>query len=88
MGLFVTVIIGAIIGFLASMWMRINTQRGLVANIVVGIIGSFAGQFLVRVSGFSIPPQAGWIVGIGGAALLIAVLRYFGFFRSLAPASR
>ena len=47
MGLIVALIIGGIIGWLASIVMRTNAQQGILLNIVVGIIGSLLGSFLL-----------------------------------------
>ena len=37
------VVIGGIIGWLASMVMRTDAQQGILLNIVVGIVGAFLG---------------------------------------------
>jgi uncharacterized membrane protein YeaQ/YmgE (transglycosylase-associated protein family) len=47
MGLIVALIIGGIIGWLASIVMRTNGQQGILLNIVVGIVGSLIGSFLL-----------------------------------------
>jgi len=47
MGLILALIIGGIIGWLASIVMRTNAQQGILLNIVVGIIGSLLGSFLL-----------------------------------------
>jgi uncharacterized membrane protein YeaQ/YmgE (transglycosylase-associated protein family) len=81
MDLIVTLIIGGIVGWLASILMRTNAQMGIFANIVVGIVGSFLGRFLANAAG--IAPQGGvaaWVVSIIGAMLLIAILRALGVF--------
>jgi uncharacterized membrane protein YeaQ/YmgE (transglycosylase-associated protein family) len=41
--LLVTLIIGGIVGWLASILMKTNGQMGILANVVVGIVGSFLG---------------------------------------------
>jgi len=41
------IIAGAVIGWVASLIMRTNKRQGLIADIVVGIVGAFlAGYFL------------------------------------------
>lgn len=45
MGFIVSIIIGGIIGWLASLIMKTNAQMGLLANIVVGIVGSVLGHW-------------------------------------------
>jgi uncharacterized membrane protein YeaQ/YmgE (transglycosylase-associated protein family) len=47
MGLIIALIIGGVIGWLASIVMRTNAQQGLLLNIVVGIVGSLLGSFLL-----------------------------------------
>ena len=47
MGLILALIIGGVIGWLASIVMRTNAQQGILLNIVVGIVGSLIGSFLL-----------------------------------------
>ena len=47
MNLIIALIIGGIIGWLASIVMRTNAQQGILLNIVVGIVGSLLGSFLL-----------------------------------------
>ena len=44
-------IIGGVIGWLASIVMRTDAQQGAFLNIVVGIVGSFIGGFILRSMG-------------------------------------
>src|SRR3990167_7930362 len=46
MGLIITLIVGGIIGWLASIVMRTDAQQGIILNVVVGIVGAFLGNFL------------------------------------------
>lgn len=46
--LIVLVILGAAVGWLASIIMKRNEQQGWVENILVGIVGAFIGGFLSR----------------------------------------
>jgi uncharacterized membrane protein YeaQ/YmgE (transglycosylase-associated protein family) len=79
----VWLILGGIIGWVASMIMRTDAQQGLVLNVVVGIIGAFvAGWFLTPFFGigtinqndFSIPAM---LVSLGGAVILLAIVNLF-----------
>ena len=80
--LIVTLIIGGVIGWLASILMKTNAQMGILANVIVGIIGSFLGVAVVNALGVRThTAPAAWIVAILGAALLIAILRALGVFR-------
>jgi len=87
MDLLMTLVIGGVVGWLASILMKTNAQMGLAANIIVGIVGSFLGVAITNALG--VPHQgalASWIVNILGAALLIAVLRAVGVFSRFSTA--
>ena len=78
----VTLIVGAIVGWLASIVMKTNAQMGAIANILVGIVGSTLGFWLAGTLGLSASgPVAGWVVAVLGAALLIYILKAVGVFK-------
>jgi uncharacterized membrane protein YeaQ/YmgE (transglycosylase-associated protein family) len=78
----VTIVVGAIVGWLASIVMKTNAQMGAIANILVGIVGSSLGFWLAGMLGLSASgPIAGWIVAIVGAAVLIFLLKAIGVFK-------
>lgn len=78
----ITIIIGAVIGWIASLIMKTDVQQGALWNIIIGIIGSilgrwiFAGLFNIGSAGaagaFSL---AGIFWGLIGAIILIAILK-------------
>lgn len=77
----VTIIVGAIVGWLASMVMNTNAQMGAVANILVGIVGSTIGFWLAGMLGLAAAgPIMGWLIAVAGAALLIFLLKTAGVF--------
>ena len=77
----VTIIVGAIVGWLASMVMNTNAQMGAVANILVGIVGSAIGFWLAGMLGLAAAgPIMGWLVAVAGAAALIFLLKTAGVF--------
>jgi len=79
MGLIITIIIGGIIGWLAGLIMKVDSQMGILANIIVGIIGSGLGHFLAGVIGLAAYGGiARLAVSVGGAVLLIVILRALG----------
>lgn len=41
------IIIGGILGWLASMVMKTDAEQGMILNIVVGIVGAFLGGWLL-----------------------------------------
>jgi len=83
MNIIVYLVVGGIIGWLASIVMRTNAQQGILLNIVVGVVGAFvAGWFLTPLFGVSTINQANFsmpalLVSLGGAILLLAVVRLF-----------
>jgi len=47
MGLIIWLVIGGVLGWLASIVMRTDAQQGIFLNIIVGIVGAFlAGLFI------------------------------------------
>jgi uncharacterized membrane protein YeaQ/YmgE (transglycosylase-associated protein family) len=82
MGLIVSIIIGGVIGWLASIIMKTNAQMGIIANVIVGVVGSLIGHWMATALGIA---PAGtllnFLVALVGAVILIAVLRALGLFR-------
>lgn len=75
MGLIIWLIVGGVIGWLASLVMRTNAQQGLLLNIVVGIVGAFIGGLVI--SGGSINnsiSMMSFIVSLAGAIVLLAIV--------------
>jgi uncharacterized membrane protein YeaQ/YmgE (transglycosylase-associated protein family) len=82
MDIIVTLIIGGIVGWLASIVMGTNAQMGLVANIIIGVIGSLLGHWLGGAMGFEADTGlARWALSLLGAIVLIGLLRMLGVFR-------
>ena len=78
----VTIVIGGIVGWLASIVMKTNAQMGLIANVLVGIIGSSLGFWLAGALGLAASGAiAQWLVAVAGAAILIVILRVLGIFK-------
>lgn len=76
----VWLIVGGIIGWLASMVMRTDAQQGIILNIVVGIIGALIGGLLlsplfgigtINQNNFSI---GSLVVSFLGAVILLAIV--------------
>ncbi len=82
MSLIISLIIGGIVGWLASIVMKTNAQMGLIANVLVGVVGSLLGFWIAGLLG--IAPTGGilrFVVALAGAVLLIFILGKLGFFR-------
>ncbi len=83
MNFIIWLVVGGIIGWLASMVMRTDAQQGMLLNIVVGIIGAVLGGWLIspligagtiNQNDFSL---AGLIVSFLGAVILLAIVNLF-----------
>ena len=78
----ITIVVGGIVGWLASILMKTNAQMGLIANVLVGIVGSSLGFWLAGVLGLAAYGTiAQWMVGVAGAAILIVILKALGMFK-------
>lgn len=78
----ISLIIGGVVGWLASIVMKTNAQMGLIANVLVGVGGSLLGFWIAGLLG--IAPAGGilrYAVAVAGAVLLIFVLGKLGLFR-------
>ena len=77
------IILGGILGWLASMIMRTDAQQGTLLNIVVGIVGAFlAGMFLSPLFGVATINQnnfsiASLLISLLGAIILLAIVNMF-----------
>jgi uncharacterized membrane protein YeaQ/YmgE (transglycosylase-associated protein family) len=78
----IVIIVGAIIGWLASLIMHTDAQQGLFWNIIIGIVGALLGQWVfgtllkigtaASAGSFSF---YGILWGVIGAVILIAILK-------------
>lgn len=77
------IIVGAVIGWAASVIMKTNNRQGLIADIIVGIVGAFVGGYFlsplfnvstINEGNFSIPAL---LVSLGGAIILLAISKLF-----------
>lgn len=72
MGFIVWIIIGGLAGWIAGMIMK--DSKGLLMNIVVGIVGAFVGGWLFGVLGIS--PDGGFVGSLVTATIGAVVLLY------------
>ncbi len=76
MDIIITLVLGGIVGWLGSIVMKTNAQMGMIANIIVGIIGSSIGFWAAGALGLdSSGTFMRWIVAVAGAAILIFLLK-------------
>jgi uncharacterized membrane protein YeaQ/YmgE (transglycosylase-associated protein family) len=83
MNLIVWLVVGGVLGWLASIFMRTDARQGLLGNIVVGIVGALLGGWLlspllgsstINQGNFSI---GGLVVSLLGAMALLAMVNLF-----------
>jgi uncharacterized membrane protein YeaQ/YmgE (transglycosylase-associated protein family) len=83
MNLIIWLVVGGLIGWVASMLMRTDAQQGVFLNIVVGVVGAMLGGWLIsplvgvptiNQDVFSLGALA---VSLGGAVLLLAIWNLF-----------
>jgi len=75
------IIVGALVGWVASIIMRTNDRQGLIGDIIVGIVGAFVGGLIlsplfhvstINQSNFSLPAL---LVSLGGAIILLVIFK-------------
>lgn len=77
MSILISIIVGGFIGWLAGLITK--SQFGLLGAILIGIIGSSLGHYLVGTIGLAAyGPLARLAVSVGGAVILIGILRFVG----------
>ena len=83
MGWIITIVVGAVCGWLASMIMKTDAQQGAFANIIIGIFGALLAQFvfgdLLRIGG-AYNAGDGFnflsiVWGVLGSVILIGILK-------------
>lgn len=80
----IAIIVGGIIGWLASLIMTTDKEQGLLLNIIVGILGAILGKWVFAdLLGIGSAAAAGTLSfmgilwGVLGAIILIAILKLF-----------
>jgi uncharacterized membrane protein YeaQ/YmgE (transglycosylase-associated protein family) len=83
MNILMWLIVGGVLGWLASLMMKTDAEQGIVLNVVVGIIGAMLGGFLlaplfgtgtINSGDFSL---AGLGVSFLGAVILLFIVNLF-----------
>ena len=80
MNIILWLVVGGLVGWVASMVMRTDARQGILLNIVVGIVGAFLGGWIISplVGGATINQGdlsvVGLLVSLGGAILLLAIV--------------
>jgi uncharacterized membrane protein YeaQ/YmgE (transglycosylase-associated protein family) len=80
MNFIIWLIVGGVIGWVASILMGTNKQQGILLNVIVGIVGAFVGGLVltpffgiatINQDNFSLP---GLMVSLFGAIILLALV--------------
>ena len=83
MNFIIWLIVGGLIGWIASMIMKTDGQQGVILNVVVGIVGAMLGGWLlapmfgtgtINQNDFSI---GSLFVSFLGAIILLAIVNFF-----------
>ena len=83
MNFIIWLVVGGIIGWVASIVMKTNAQQGMILNVIVGIVGAMLGGWLIsplvgvgtiNQDNFSV---AGLLVSLLGAVILLAIVNLF-----------
>jgi uncharacterized membrane protein YeaQ/YmgE (transglycosylase-associated protein family) len=83
MNFIIWLVVGGLIGWVASMIMRTDAQQGVILNVVVGLVGSMLGGWFiapllgsgtVNSNDFSV---MGLISSLIGAVILLAIVNLF-----------
>lgn len=82
MGIIMWLIVGGIVGWLASILMRRDGQQGIILNVVVGIVGAFIGGLLIAPMFGTGTINSGLTVGsfltsLAGAVILLGIVNLF-----------
>ena len=78
MGIFIWIVFGGLVGWVASLLMHTDSQQGILLNVIVGIVGAVIGGWIMTffgqsgVSGFNL---YSFIVALIGAIVLIYVVK-------------
>ncbi|HWH84532.1 MAG TPA: GlsB/YeaQ/YmgE family stress response membrane protein [Burkholderiaceae bacterium] len=83
MNIIIWLVVGGVIGWLASIMMKTDGQQGIILNVVVGVVGALLGGFLlapmfgtgtINQNDFSLPSLG---VSLLGAVVLLAIVNLF-----------
>lgn len=82
MGILITLLLGGLAGWIASMILNRDGSMGVFANIVVGIVGAFLANLLIApllgvdavLNQFTV---GGFLMAVLGAVVLLAIVNLF-----------
>jgi uncharacterized membrane protein YeaQ/YmgE (transglycosylase-associated protein family) len=83
MNFIIWLVVGGLVGWIASIIMKTDAQQGMLLNVVVGIVGAMLGGWLIsplvgvgtiNQDNFSL---GGLVVSLIGAIILLAIVKFF-----------
>jgi uncharacterized membrane protein YeaQ/YmgE (transglycosylase-associated protein family) len=77
MGLIIWLIVGGVVGWLASIIMRRDAEQGVFLNIVVGIVGAFIAGLIFNggtINNSAPLDVSSFLVSLVGAVILLAIV--------------
>ncbi len=74
MGLIIWLVVGGVVGWLASLVMRTDAQQGIILNIVVGIIGAFIASLIFGANINDGITVTSFLTSLVGAIILLAIV--------------
>jgi uncharacterized membrane protein YeaQ/YmgE (transglycosylase-associated protein family) len=80
MNIILVIVIGGIIGWIASMIMRTDAQQGVFMNIIIGVVGSLLAGFILSPFLGGAPITSGelsvssLLISLLGAVVLLAII--------------
>jgi len=83
MGLLILLVVGGVIGWVASLIMRTDAQQGVFLNVVVGVVGALLAGFLITPMIGGAPITSGnlsvtsILVSLLGSVVLLGIVNLF-----------
>lgn len=80
MGILLLLVVGGVLGWLASIVMRTDGQQGIILNVVVGVVGALLAGFIITPLIGGVPITSGGfsvmslLVSFLGAVVLLAIV--------------
>lgn len=82
MGIIIWLIVGGVVGWLASIIMKRDNQQGIILNVIVGIVGALLGGWLISPlvgvgtinEGLTV---GSFLVSLAGAIILLFIVNLF-----------
>ena len=76
MGILSWIVFGLVVGIIAKLLTPGRDPGGFIITMLLGVAGALLGGFIGKAMGFYGPnEQAGWLMSIGGAILLLLLYR-------------